>query len=128
MTTSSPRDLPPRPSRWLRIGLLIAVSTFVVFALVFFAVRPTWVLGTSGSALGRSVGGDLFSERFPCQHLEGSVWECTGPDPNLFGIASYRVTVDSLGCWNATRIGNAGKRGPTTQLSDCVTIHDYISD
>jgi hypothetical protein len=107
---------------------LIAANIVVIFALVFFAARPTWVLGTSGSALGKSVGGDIFSEKFPCQHLEGSVWECTGPDPNLFSIASYRVTIDSLGCWTATRVGNAGKRGPTTQLSGCVTIRDYISD
>jgi hypothetical protein len=103
----------------------MAATLAIIATFAFFAARPSWVLGTSATALEKSVGGGI-SEGLPCQHLEDSAWECAGPDPQLFGIASYRVTVDTFGCWSATRIGNAGRYGPIAQLSGCVTIFDYI--
>jgi hypothetical protein len=80
----------------------------------------------NGSALERSVGGDD-SGGLPCRQIRNSVWGCAALDPSLFNLASYRVTVDSLGCWTATLIDEAGRLEPTAQLSGCVTILDYIS-
>jgi hypothetical protein len=87
-------------------------------------------MGMSGDALEASVGGDSISG-LPCERLEGSTWICAGSAPNLLGIADYRVTVDSQGCWTAIRmnegsLGKEGWLGPRPRLSGCVTIFDYL--
>ena len=110
-----------------RIGLWVGASIAVIAALVFFAARPAWVLGMNGSALLKSMGGED-SGAFPCRPIEDSVWGCAGPSQTLLGLVSYRVTVDSWGCWTAMQVKEAGALGPTGKFSGCVTISDYISD
>lgn len=99
-----------------------------MFALLTaFAMRPSAVLGVDGAALQNSVGG-FFGPSTPCRTLDDGAWSCGHPDRQMSGDVSYRVKVNGLGCWQATRDGYAGEGGSPKHLSGCVTILDFLLD
>lgn len=104
----------------------MAVAGLLVLAfLTFFALRPTTILGIDGGALHDSVGGSVTGE--PCRHLHSQIWICPRSEAQGgSGNVPYRVEVDGLGCWNATRSGGYDPEAGPKHLSGCITIANYI--
>ncbi len=103
----------------------MAVAGLLVLAfLTFFAFRPTPILGINGGALHSSVGGSIADGG--CTHIRPGVWKCPRTDSEGSSDVTYRVEVDGLGCWNATRGGGYDPELGPKQLSGCVTIANYL--
>jgi hypothetical protein len=93
--------------------------------LTFFALRPTAILGIDGGALHDSVGGSVTGES--CRRLHDQIWTCPRAEAQgASGDVPYRVEVDGLGCWNATRSGGYDPEAGPKHLSGCITIANYI--
>lgn len=104
----------------------MAVAGLLVLAfLTFFAFRPTAILGINGGALHSSVGSSVTGGS--CRHLHDQVWTCPRSEAQGgSGNVPYRVEVDGLGCWNATRGGGYDPEAGPKHLSGCVTIANYL--
>lgn len=115
------------PSRRRTIAFGAIAGFALLLALAFLSVRPTCLLGVSGSALAYSVGGSGMGPgtEGACRRVSGPVWACSRHDDQFSGTVSYHVTVDGLGCWNADRFGPPGE-GSKKHLSGCVTILSYL--
>jgi hypothetical protein len=101
-----------------------AAIALAIGLLGVLAARPSPILGIDGPSLQHSVGGSLL-DRSPCVRLPDGSWECAAYDHQLSGQVSYRVEVDGLGCWTATRAGAPGEGSPRHR-SGCVTVIDHI--
>jgi hypothetical protein len=103
----------------------MAVAGLLVLAfLTFFAFRPTAILGINEGALHSSVGGSIADDG--CTHIRGGVWKCPRMDSEGSSDVTYRVEVDGLGCWNASRSGGYDPEAGPKHLSGCVTIANYL--
>ncbi len=111
----------PRSRRAVLLSLGGVVASVVVLGL--FAARPTPVLGVSGVALQRSVGGITFEGA--CERQGDRIWSCGRYDDGGSGTVEYRVSMRRSGCWTATRVGFSGE-GSSKRLSGCVTIIDFV--
>jgi hypothetical protein len=90
-------------------------------------MRPAPLLGIDGRSLESSVGngGSLFGFQLePCKK-DGEAWRCWRWDDQFSGTVIYRVDVDGVGCWHATRAGPAGE-GSDKRLSGCLWVFDYL--
>lgn len=112
----------PRPLH--RIALAVAGVIALIVLAGLFGARPAPVLGLGGRALERSVGNSAILTASPCTHVKGNTWKCSKWDDGGSSTVAYRVDVDGLGCWTATRAGPAGE-GSARRLSGCVTLADY---
>jgi hypothetical protein len=109
-----------KPAFWL-LGCLA-----VLLLLLAFAWRPAPILGMDGKALQGSVGGSLFGPEIgSCRHLQNGEWMCQHYDDQFSGTIGYRVSVDSVGCWQGDRVGPPGE-GSRKHLSGCVTLLSYL--
>lgn len=115
------------PRRRRNLGLAIAGAAVATLMLGFLAARPAPILGVGGGSLQSAVGngGFLGTETHPCERLAGGAWSCSRWDDQFSGTVSYRVKVNRLGCWKATRVGPPGE-GSKRSLSGCVTILNYV--
>jgi hypothetical protein len=115
----------PRP--WRNLALGAAGAAALIGVLGFFGARPSPILGMDGGSLESSVGngGSFGFQTQPCRHMGGNAWSCGRWDEQFSGQVGYRVEVDGLGCWNATRVGPPGE-GSHKRLSGCVTLADYV--
>jgi hypothetical protein len=99
------------PDRHRRSARLVALwlggTLAAVLALGFLTARPSAVFGVSGEALQNSVDGFATS---PCEHRAGRVWSCHVSDGSSSSV-TYRVHVNRLGCWTATRVVSQGVGG-----------------
>lgn len=99
----------------------------VVFALcIAFAFRPSLVLGVDGDSLSQSLNGSasLGVEVEPCVEKDDG-WECSRSDASGFQTR-YDVSVDSWGCWTASRgRGPAAGVGAPSSLDGCISILDH---
>jgi hypothetical protein len=114
----------PRPRRAIALWSAGTVAAIVLVGL--FAARPSPILGVEADALQDSVGGwsPGLSTR-PCQPRGNRTWNCERYDDQSSDSVGYRVKVDGLGCWTATRIGPPGE-GSDKRLSGCITIVDHV--
>src|SRR4051794_7891561 len=117
------REVRPRPLR-NTVATLGAILAGMV-ALVCFAAFPSPILGVDGKSLEYSVGGSTLFPSKPCRKRPGETWLCSRWDNQSSGTADYRVTVDSLGCWTATRQGRRGE-GSDKRFSGCITVVDHL--
>jgi hypothetical protein len=104
---------------------MIAATAAAVLVLGLFGARPTPVLGIDGGALQSSVGGlDIFSLEPESCNREAGDWICFLYESASSGSTSYRVQVDGLGCWKATRIGPSHEN--PKRLSGCASLVNYV--
>jgi hypothetical protein len=110
-----------------RAARAAVVSAVVVLLIGLFAARPAPLLGISGSALQYDVGG-ILSFRDGCHKNEDGSWTCFLYDDAVSGDRPYRVTVDSLGCWDAEipPEDRGGVRYTDPGDSGCLTIFSYL--
>lgn len=115
----------PRSRRTLLRWLGGAFAAVLVLGI--FASRPAPILGVDGEALQKSVGGFLIGglSLGPCERRGGRIWGCQRHDDQYSGTVGYRVSVDRLGCWDATRVGSPGE-GSRKHLSGCVTLLEFV--
>ena len=100
------------------LKVLLVVAPLVALAL--FAYRPTPVVGVDGSSLAFSVGSGWSSDQ--CAAVEDR-WNCEiDLDPGSGAIVYYKVTVDGVGCWEATPArASRGKR-----TTGCISLLDHF--
>jgi hypothetical protein len=116
--------VPDRDRRSPRlVALWIVGALAAVLVLGFGTARPSAVFGLSGTALQNSVD-SLAGER-SCDRQAERVWICAAYDDQFSGTVSYRLDINRLGCWRATRVGSPGE-GSRKQMSGCVTALDYV--
>lgn len=110
------------PRRHLAPAVAIAGCSIVL--LGGLATRPTPIVGLDGRALDNSLGGDgPFYASTPCERLAGSEWRCGRYEPAVSGPMPYRVKVNWLGCWTATRELRKRSVGPV-RYKGCVSVVD----
>lgn len=115
---------PHAPSR-RRFVLWLLGFLALVLLLAAFVLRPSPVLGVNGAALQRSFAGFIGGSGRPCDDLGDRLWKCRRMDEGLSGTVEYRVKVNSLGCWQARRVGYPDEGSPR-HLSGCITMVDVI--
>lgn len=101
----------------------LALALSAVLVLGAFIARPAPVLGVDGKPLQNSVGGRGIEA---CEQLEDRVWSCRHYDDSLSGTVPYRVSVDFMGCWTATRTHERGAPPSPQKLEGCLTLIDYF--
>lgn len=118
---------PGRHRRSLRTTATMLGGALALLLIVgLLSARPTPVLGVDGKALQYSVGGgNLGLSVEPCEQLGDGSWRCSRYDNQFSGTVAYRVKVNGLGCWQATRIGAPGE-GSRRHLDGCLTVWDQI--
>jgi hypothetical protein len=118
---------PGRHRRPHRVTVLWLGGTLaLLLAVGLFSARPTPVLGVGGDTLQYSVsGGNMGLSVAPCRRRDHGAWSCSVYDNQFSGTVGYRVKVNGLGCWQATREGFAGE-GSEKRLSGCITIWDEL--
>jgi len=118
-----------RPSRTFAAWATVLVA--LITAIGSFAMRPSPLLGVSGTAIGNSVpgrGGGLVFEVWPhlgpCQQRGPDSWRCMVYDnEGSGGTVEYRVDVRGLGCWTA----KPTRRSEEGDLAGCLTLFDYLT-
>lgn len=117
---------PDGPPNLRQVVPVIAATAAAVLVLGLFGARPTPVLGIDGGALQSSFGGvDILSFDPENCHRNGGSWTCSRYESSISGTISYRVQVDGLGCWKATRIGPSYGGNPK-ELSGCASLVNYV--
>ena len=110
-----------------RAGTAAAVGSILLSIVVLglFAAYPSPILGVDGRSLEYSVGGASILDSKPCRKKGDGMWTCLRWDSGGSSALTYRVKVDSLGCWTAERLGTSSE-GSRRALSGCITIRDHI--
>jgi hypothetical protein len=100
------------------------IASFVILAALLFAgLWPAAVLGLNGQALKNSI--DVLSEG-SCEQLPNGKWRCRDTGSYYSDSISYRVEVDSFGCWTAHEEEAGGKVRRGTSRSGCVRLASYL--
>jgi hypothetical protein len=142
MLTAPPRRENGRRLRlrsYIGIGIAVAVAVGVIY---LFGSRPGRVLDVGGSQLGTSLSRESGGTGGGCTRQSGRSWWWCGveTDPGSGFGATYRLTTDSSGCWDAQesrvkavpkapssdRVGRPQPVPSSQPLSGCVTIFDFI--
>lgn len=85
------------------------------------------MLGVDGKVLQSSVGNSSMFGPDSCTHASGGDWICSRWDNQFSGTVPYRVHVNGLGCWSATRTSRyAGEGGSAKHFSGCVRLLDFL--
>lgn len=97
--------------------------------------RPAIFVGHPLEAISYSLGAEAGSgiRRSPddCESAPGGGMACSVAIPDPFSDSSsytvpYKVTVDRLGCWKATRLQpKPNHEFGAKRLSDCLGVRDY---
>lgn len=118
---------PERYPRSRRAGTAAAVGSILLSMVVLglFAAYPSPILGVDGRSLEYSVGRASILDSKPCRKKGDGMWTCLRWDSGGSSALTYRVKVDSLGCWTAERLGTSSE-GSRRALSGCITIRDHI--
>lgn len=102
---------------WGLVGLV------AIAVLAGLALRPATVIGSSEKSLAYSVRKQAEAPQGACRG-ENDEFRClAGGESGK--PATYRVSVDDYGCWDAVPAGK-GNKGASGDLSGCVTIVDLI--
>jgi hypothetical protein len=119
------------PRRKLAAALVLLVLAVLSTATGVLAARPARVLGVSGRALGYSVarhtgGVSLAWDVDACRRTAPRAWRCDVSSDGSSGL-TYRVRVDSRGCWTARRVGPADGIEPAPRrAAGCIGVRDYV--
>lgn len=104
----------------MRSGCLLSVvfTVLSLAAIALLAFRPATLIGISEDALAKSIGDEAGAPRATCEG-DDDRWTCAVGSPG--DATRYRVSGESLGCWETERGGPA-----RDELSGCVTLLDFI--
>lgn len=100
-------------------GILLTIAFIAILILV---TRPAVLLGVDGDSVANSVAGH--SGEPACRKLESDDWRCYqlgSPPPE------YRVEVDWMGCWKATRLSRSAGSGDPKRLEGCIDLDDIVA-
>lgn len=109
----------------LPFGLWTIVGVLLLAGLVYAIIEPVSIFGYDADALGESLEGELPDSHGDsrCEELQQrDKWMCfTGI--NL--TATYVLTVDDDGCWDAKRVAFGTDTHPPSEEEDgCVDLFD----
>ncbi len=113
------------------LGIVSAVLLTLAFILILVMVtRPAILVGTSSDSLAHSLANTTSpSGGANCREAPEGNWTCNFAPPD--GLwTRYEVTVDWLGCWDATLPGadSSTSGTPSSQMdkSGCIELGDVI--
>jgi hypothetical protein len=114
---------------WLLRSVLVALLALIAFGF-YVLVEPVSIFGYDGDALAESLEGEAPDDYGKAECIrQGESWRCSIEVDAGSGFgASYRVTADDDGCWDARpiRYGKGGIPRDQTQESACVGVLDLI--
>lgn len=110
---------------WLAVKIAAAFSAalLVIFflGLVVMVTRPALLTGVGGDDLAHSLRGD--SGAPSCKKLGGD-WECQLEADRAMTV--YRVKVNWMGCWKATRVSGPVTAYTPASRDGCIQLGDII--
>ena len=106
------------------VGVASAVLLTVAFLVILVLVtRPAVLAGVDGTYVANSLAGS--SGEPACRKVEDGSWDCYQLGKPL---TRYRVKVDWMGCWDATRLSRNFESGLNPKhLDGCIELGDIIT-